>query len=155
MLRYRRMLRSSARCLLVIALFHITPAGVAAQDIAARIDRYLAGEVEKRGIPGLTAAVVRDGKVIYAGAHGVPKRGERERLTPRHVFHFASVSKPFAATAIIQLVERGTLHLDDPVTKILPYFTLADERSRTITLRQILMHTSGMPDVEDYAPATP
>jgi CubicO group peptidase (beta-lactamase class C family) len=146
----RRMLHSSARCLLVIALLHITPAGVAAQDIAARIDRYLAGEVEKRGIPGLTAAVVRDGKVIYAGAYGVPKRGERERLTPRHVFHFASVSKPFVATAIMQLAERGKLNLDDPVTKLLPYFTLADERSRTITLRQILTHTSGMPDVEDY-----
>ncbi|MGH9238948.1 MAG: serine hydrolase domain-containing protein [Vicinamibacterales bacterium] len=142
--------RPYAPWLLVVMLFHITPAGAAAQDLAARIDRYLDSEVNKRGIPGLTAAVVRDGKVIYTGAHGVPKLGAGDRLTPRHVFHFASVSKPFVATAIMQLVERGRLNLQDPVAKVLPYFTLADERSRAITIRQILTHTSGMPDVEDY-----
>ena len=68
------MSRRSARCLLVIVLVQATHSGVAAQDLAARIDRYLASEVEQRGIPGLTAAVVRDGKVIYSGAHGMPKR---------------------------------------------------------------------------------
>jgi CubicO group peptidase (beta-lactamase class C family) len=144
------MLRPYFRCLLVVTLVHVTPAGAAAQDLAARIDRYLGSEVNKRGIPGLTAAVVRDGKVIYMGAHGVPKLGAPERLTPRHVFHFASVSKPFVATAIMQLVERGRLNLDDPVAKVLPFFTLADEGSRAITVGQILTHTSGMPDVEDY-----
>ncbi len=144
------MLRLSAGCLLVVLLLQIAPAGTTAQDLAARIERYLATEVEKRGIPGLTAALVRDGKVIYAGAHGVPKRNENQRLTPRHVFHFASVSKPFVATAIMQLVERGKLNLDDPVTKVLPYFTLSDDHSRTITLRQMLTHTSGIPDVRDY-----
>ncbi len=66
------------------------------------------------------------------------------------VFHFASVSKPFVATAIMQLVEQGKLGLDDPVTKSLPYFSLSDERFRDITIREMLNHTSGMPDVEDY-----
>ncbi len=42
------------------------------------------------------------------------------------------------------------LDLDDPVTKYLPYFRLADERYRDITIRQMLNHTSGMPDVVDY-----
>jgi CubicO group peptidase (beta-lactamase class C family) len=93
---------------------------------------------------------VRDGKVIYAGAHGVRRLGANERLTPQHVFHFASVSKPFVATAIMQLVESGKLDLDAPVTKYLPYFSLSDERFRNITIRRMLNHTSGMPDVEDY-----
>jgi CubicO group peptidase (beta-lactamase class C family) len=120
------------------------------RELKARLDSYLAGEVEKLGIPGLTVSVVRDGSVVYTGAFGVRKLGDRSKLTPRHVFHFASVSKTFAATAIMQLVEDGKVNLDDRITKTLPYFRLADARSTEITIRQILNHTSGMPDVVDY-----
>ena len=136
-------------CLVILSIVG-TAASASAQNLRARIDSYLMEQVRTSGIPGLTAAVVRDGNVIYAGAHGVRKLGEDEELTPRHVFHFASVSKPFVATAIMQLMERNELTLDDPVTKFLPYFRLADERFREITIRQMLNHTSGMPDVEDY-----
>jgi CubicO group peptidase (beta-lactamase class C family) len=76
--------------------------------------------------------------------------GADEHLAPGHVFHFASVSKPFVATAIMQLVERQDMGLDDRVAEILPYFRLADDDYRKITIRQMLDHTSGMPDVEDY-----
>jgi CubicO group peptidase (beta-lactamase class C family) len=62
----------------------------------------------------------------------------------------ASITKPFVATSIMQLVERGTLDLDAPVVKYLPYFRLADDRYNQITVRQMVTHTSGMPDVEDY-----
>ncbi len=145
------MLRSYVRLngLLVLSILGAA-AGASAQDVRARIDNYLVEQVRTSRIPGLTAAVVRDGDVVYAGAHGVRKLGEDEELTPRHVFHFASVSKPFVATAIVQLVELGKLGLDDPVTRSLPYFTLSDERFRDITIGQMLNHTSGMPDVEDY-----
>ena len=125
-------------------------AGTSAQDLRARIDSYLVEQVRTSRIHGLSAAVVRDGAVIYAGAHGVRELGEDKELSPQHVFHFASVSKPFVATAIVQLFEKGKLDLDDPVTKSLPYFSLSDERFRDITLREMLNHTSGMPDVEDY-----
>ena len=83
-------------------------------------------------------------------AYGVRKLGKGEKLTPNHIFHFASVSKHFVATAVVQLAEKGKLKLDDPVVKHLPYFRLADERYREITIRQMLNHTAGMPDVEDY-----
>ena len=131
------------------AAIAIAPAELRAQDVQTRMDSYLARQVKQRGIPGLTAAVVRDGKVIYVGAHGVRRLGTNEKLTPQHVFHFASVSKPFVATAIMQLVESGKMDLDAPVTKYLPYFSLSDKRFRNITIRQMLNHTSGMPDVED------
>jgi CubicO group peptidase (beta-lactamase class C family) len=126
------------------------PAALSAQDLRARIDGYLMEQVRTNGIPGVTAAVVRDGDVVYIGAFGVRQLGSEDALTPVHIFHFASVSKPFVATAIMQLVERNKLNLDDPVTNFLPYFRLADERFREITVRQMLNHTSGMPDVEDY-----
>lgn len=123
---------------------------VQAQDLLRRIDDYLSAEVDARGIPGLTAAIVRNGEVIYSGALGAPRLGGREALTPEHVFHFASVSKPFVATAIVQLVEEERIGLDDRVTDHLPYFRLADDRYRSITIRQMLNHTAGMVDVEDY-----
>lgn len=120
------------------------------QDLRARIDGYLTEQVQKRGISGLTMAVVSDGRVIYSGAHGVRQLGSPEPLAPEHVFHMASVSKPFVATAVMQLAERGKLTLDDRVTKWLPYFRLADDRFREITVRHVLNHMSGMPDVENY-----
>jgi len=73
-----------------------------------------------------------------------------EPLTPEHVFHMASVSKPFVASAVMQLVEQGRMNLDERVVTYLPYFELADGRYGEITIRQMLNHTSGMPDVMDY-----
>jgi CubicO group peptidase (beta-lactamase class C family) len=71
-------------------------------------------------------------------------------VTKETLFHMASVTKPFVATAVMQLVEQGKVDLDSPVTKYLPYFHLKDERYRSITVRQMLTHTSGMPDVDNY-----
>jgi CubicO group peptidase (beta-lactamase class C family) len=105
-----------------------------AQDVGRRIDAFLSAEVEEGGIPGLTAAAVRDGEVIYRGAFGVRRLGGGEALTPDHVFHFASVSKPFVATAIVQLMEQGELTPRDLVTDHLSYFRLADNRYRSITI---------------------
>lgn len=122
-----------------------------AQDIGSRIDTYLAEQIRVDGRPGLSVAVIQHGDVIYSGAHGVRQLGGNEELTPQHVFHFASVSKSFVATAIVQLVEQGKMDLDDSVTEFLPYFSMSDEGFRDITIRQMLNHTSGMPDVEDYA----
>jgi len=59
----------------------------------------------------------------------------------------ASISKPFVATGIMQLVEQGKIDLDEPVVTYLPYFKLDDERYNQITIQQILSHVSGMPDV--------
>src|SRR5262249_8781154 len=58
--------------------------------------------------------------------------------------------KPFVATAVMQLVEQGKVDLDKPVADYLPYFRLKDDRYRSITVRQMLTHTSGMPDVDNY-----
>ena len=126
------------------------PTAAAAQITEDLVHAYLEAQVQERGIPGLTAAVVEGGEVVYAAAFGERRVGEGEPLTPDHVFHFASVSKPFVATAIVQLAEDEKVGLDDLVTEHLPYFELADPAYREITIRQMLNHTSGMPDVEDY-----
>jgi len=71
-------------------------------------------------------------------------------ITPRTLFHMASITKPFVATSIVQLFEQEKLSLDDRIVEHLPYFKMKDERYATLTIRQFLSHASGMPDVEDY-----
>jgi CubicO group peptidase (beta-lactamase class C family) len=121
-----------------------------ASELTHRIDSYLSSAVEVLGLPGLAAAVADAEAVIYSGAFGVRSLESGDPLGPENLFHMASVSKPFVATAVMQLVEQGKIDLDAPVTEYLPYFRLADDRFRGITIRSMLDHSSGMPDVEDY-----
>ena len=113
-------------------------------------DQFLEAVIKAYDVPGLTTVVVQNGEVVYERAFGVENLETGEPLTAQHLFHFASVSKPFVATAAMQLVEQGKLDLDEKVITYLPYFELADPAFSEITVRQMLNHTSGMPDVEDY-----
>ncbi len=106
--------------------------------------------LQQQGVVGFNVGVVVDGVSVFAEAYGVAELGTNKRLAPASVFHWASVSKPLVAVAILQLAENGQLSLDDPVTEHVPYFSMADPRAKDITLRQLLTHTAGMPDVEDY-----
>jgi CubicO group peptidase (beta-lactamase class C family) len=112
---------------------------------------YIERLVQREHIAGMTIAVVEENRVIYEHAFGSRDlRKSDEPTTPESLFHIASITKPFVATAIMQLVEQGKISLDAPVTKYLPYFRMADDRYKLITVRQILNHTSGIPDVHDY-----
>ncbi len=101
-------------------------------------------------IPGVAIGVVKNGEIYYTKGFGVQNIETKVPVSESTIFHMASVSKPFVATAIMQLVEAGKVNLDDPVVNYLPYFKINDDRYREITVRQMLTHTSGMPDVMDY-----
>jgi CubicO group peptidase (beta-lactamase class C family) len=144
-----------ALTLIVILAAGISPARLGAQAEQDRFKRDLEPIIEsvmaQQNIPGLAVAVVKDGKVVYARGFGVKSLKDRgEKVTERSLFHMASVTKPFVATAVMELAEQGKLDIDSPVVKYLPHFRMKDERYRSITVRQMLGHASGMPDVEDY-----
>jgi CubicO group peptidase (beta-lactamase class C family) len=101
-------------------------------------------------LPGLAVGVVEDGRLVYSRGFGIMKLGEDRPVTPETLFHMASITKPFVATSIMQLVEQGKVDLDAPVVRYLPYFKLHDPCYASITVRQMVTHTSGMPDVQDY-----
>jgi CubicO group peptidase (beta-lactamase class C family) len=119
-------------------------------DTKQKIDDYIQLVMKKFGVPGIAVAVTMDSEAFYVNAFGAKNILTQEKLRPEHVFHMASVSKPFVATAIVQLVEMGKINLDDPLAAYLPYFRMDDERYKDITICQMLNHTSGMPDVDDY-----
>jgi CubicO group peptidase (beta-lactamase class C family) len=100
--------------------------------------------------PGLAIAIVEGNRLVYAHGFGVKRLGRGDPITTRSLFHMASITKTFVATSLMQLVENGRVDLDAPVVRYLPYFRMADERYRTITVRQMVTHSSGMPDVDDY-----
>jgi CubicO group peptidase (beta-lactamase class C family) len=107
-------------------------------------------EIQHSRLPGFAIGVVKDGKLIYAKGFGVAKLGGNQPITSKSLFHMASVTKTFVATAVMQLVEQGKIDLNTPLVTYLPYFRLNDERYRTVTIREMLSHTSGIPDVQDY-----
>lgn len=104
---------------------------------------------ESFGVAGMAIGIVAGGQV-YAQGFGVKDIETQEPVTASSLFHLASISKTFVATAVMQLAERGTLNLDAPIIRYLPDFILDDARYRQITVRQMLSHTSGMPDTDDY-----
>lgn len=118
--------------------------------MTAQFEPFLKQQMQEHAVPGFSIGVVKDGAVIYAKAFGVNNLDTRTSLTTRSLFHQASLTKPFVATCIMQLAEKAKIGLDDPVIRHLPYFKLNDERYKTITIRQIVTHTAGMPDVQDY-----
>lgn len=105
---------------------------------------------ESYKLPALAVGIIKDDKIIYAKGFGVRSLSSQEAVTTKSIFHMASVSKPFTATAIMQLVEQRKIDLDKPLVSYLPYFTMLDKRYKDITIRQMLNHTSGLADVEDY-----
>jgi CubicO group peptidase (beta-lactamase class C family) len=117
--------------------------------IKEKLDDYIKKALVNYDLPGL-AVGVWIGEDIYRGAAGYKDWISRKPLLPEHIFHMASVTKLFVGTSILQLWERGLLELDGLLTAYLPWFEMKDERYREITVRQLLSHTAGLPDVKDY-----
>jgi CubicO group peptidase (beta-lactamase class C family) len=118
--------------------------------LSTELEPKIKEEVQQGRLPGFAIGVVKNGKLIYAKGFGVAKLGGTTAITSKSLFHMASVTKTFVATAILQLSENAKIDLDAPVVRYLPYFKLNDERYRTITIRQMLSHTSGIPDTVTY-----
>jgi len=124
--------------------------GFSLDELTGRIDSYMEAAASAYGIPALAVSVVADGTPALVRGRGVRSAGTEKTVDADTVFHAASVSKTFTATAVMQLMERGAVSLDDRIAAVLPEFCMADDRYRKITIRQLLCHTSGMPDVSDY-----
>ena len=114
-----------------------------------KLDVVLEEIVSRWGVPGLAVGIVDNGEMVYGRGLGVQSLETQTPVTPDSIFCLASIAKCFVASAVMQLVEQGKLKLDAPLVQYLPDFRLEDERSRQITLRQILSHTSGMPDMNE------
>jgi CubicO group peptidase (beta-lactamase class C family) len=112
----------------------------------------LVRDVEAALLPhaGVCVMAIDHGKLVFEHAGGLADIESKTACTPATNFRIASVSKQFTATAVMLLVDRGTLSLDDRLTKFFPGFP---EYGKKITVKQLLTHTSGLPEYEKLIPA--
>jgi CubicO group peptidase (beta-lactamase class C family) len=109
-------------------------------------DRVAAKRADAR-IPGIAAAIVRDGGIAWFAGEGRADLDRDDPPTEGSLGRVASVTKTFTATAILQLRDRGLLALDDPLTAHLPEFAAVQERGgrrSDVTIRRLLTHRSGL-----------
>jgi CubicO group peptidase (beta-lactamase class C family) len=108
---------------------------------ADRVDDYIHERMEREHIPGLSLAVVHDGKIVKACGYGYADLERNVRATPQTVYQLASVSKQFTAAGIMLLVQDGKIDLDAPLST---YISGTPDTWKEITIRELLTHTSGM-----------
>lgn len=110
---------------------------------ADKIDAYIAAEMKKSHAPGVSIAVVQNGKTVYAKGYGMANVELSVPATADTEYELLSVGKQFTAVAVMLLVEEGRVALDDKITKYLPD---APAAWSSVTVKQLLSHTSGIPD---------
>jgi CubicO group peptidase (beta-lactamase class C family) len=121
------------------------PRAVPAQQPPPRFDEYVRRVMQTFTVPGLSVAIVKDGKVVLAKGYGVRRIGEPAPVDARTRFGIASNTKLFTATALAILVEEGKLEWDKPVINYLPTFAMSDPYvTHELTIRDLLVHRSGL-----------
>ncbi len=127
---------------ILLALPHCKP-----KDLGSTLEEEIPKLMEMANIPGMSIAVIRDGKIFWSGAFGQRNRETNEPVDKNTVFEAASLTKTVTAAAALKLVERGELDLDKTLAEYLPYPKLAgDDRYKKITARHVLTHTTGLPN---------
>jgi CubicO group peptidase (beta-lactamase class C family) len=116
----------------------------ASSSIRADLDAWAARQMRLRSIPGMQIVVAKDGRVVFSGAYGLANLQTPVPVTPDTVFSINSATKTFAGVEILRLVERGEVKLDAPVST---YLSDLPQTWRPITVRQLLTHMSGLPDI--------
>jgi CubicO group peptidase (beta-lactamase class C family) len=162
----RRRSPSVAYCILVACLMFLIFGGLAQPAIAAtassvspnthQIDAFVTAQMRRLHIPGVALGIVHQNQVVYTQGYGVTDPNGR-RMTAHTPFVLASISKSFTALAVMQEVEQGSINLDAPVQRYLPWFQVATPGATSqITIRNLLTHTSGLsPYLGGIRPASP
>jgi len=125
----------------VLAAMFLASFGTPISAEADGIDDYIAGQMRRLHIPGVSLAIVRGGRITKAQGYGFANLELKAQAKKDTVYEIGSNTKQFTAAAIMMLVEEGRIRLDDSVTK---YFPGAPEAWRGITIRHLLTHTSGI-----------
>ena len=108
---------------------------------------FVQQQIKKHDVTGVSLALVDDQRVVWAEGFGYADKAHNLPATPDTLYRAGSITKLFTATAMMQLVERGLIDLDQPITTYLPEFSFKTRfpDAPPITLRHILTHHSGLP----------
>lgn len=139
--------------LVLTILLNRLPTSTRAQELdPQQIDAFISNLMSVYDIPGAGLALVQNGQVLYTQGYGVRSTESGEPVTPDTLFALGSVTKSFTALEIARLVDQGFVNLDAPVITYIPDFTLSDPAAtQSLTVRELLAQTSGLPGTNDSA----
>ena len=139
-----------AICVLAVSSFAFT------QDKVETFDRYAEAARKEWHVPGMSIAIVQDGKVILSKGYGVRELGKDAAVDTQTLFGAMSTTKAMTAVAMAMLVEDGKVAWDDKVIKHLPYFRVGDPYiTADLRVRDLLTHNSGIGNADflwDWTP---
>lgn len=127
-----------------------------------KIDSILQAELNQQNIAGAVALIAKNGKVIYQKSFGYANAAAGISMTNDAIFRIASQTKAIISVAILQLVQNGQIQLEDPIEKYFPAFAKQQvyqyqsgqinlvERNRSVTIRDLLSHQSGIASADEY-----
>jgi|HubBroStandDraft_6_1064221.scaffolds.fasta_scaffold00372_18 CubicO group peptidase (beta-lactamase class C family) len=148
--------RKLLKCVLMAAVL-AAPLNLAAQNKAtdsplkspdkktiAGLDKEISESLRDATVPGMSIALIRDGKTYWVHGFGVKDVKTKQPVTEETTFEAASLSKPVFAYGVLKLVDAGKLDLDAPLTKYLPQrYIEGDDRLDKITARIVMSHRTG------------
>jgi CubicO group peptidase (beta-lactamase class C family) len=136
--------RLATAAVFLLSLSAVSPAA-AQGPLRERIDSFVRAEMARQKVPGVGIGIVKQGKVFLAKGYGFANLEHQVPVGPETLFQSGSLGKQFTAMAVMLQVEAGKLSLEDPLSK---FFPEAPASWATITVRHLLNHTSGLPDLE-------
>jgi len=140
--------RSFVALLLTVSIAHVAiaqqqqaaPASPSRAVLVARLDSIATEFLKEAPASGVTVAVVSRGDTLLLKGYGERDREKHLPADANTIYRIGSITKQFTSAAVLRLVERGTVKLDDPITKYLPQYP----QWPSVTVRQLLNHTSGI-----------
>jgi len=147
------------KAIILILLFFFATAGTCLaqertpEELASVLDPFMQKELKGLHIPGTVVLVVKDGKIFLVRGYGFSDLEQKKRVRANTLFRMGSISKLFVATAILQLVEQGKLHLEDEVNPYLKTFQLDNPFPEPVRVFNLLTHTAGF-DEKNIGSAT-
>lgn len=144
-------MRSVKLILATATLLTLLTSGTPALSLEQSTDLAIKSVLDEFNAVGISAAVVKDGEIVYNNSFGYKDLETKEPLENSDLMRIASISKSFTATSLLQLVDKGIISLDDDVSDLIgfkvrnPYFPEVP-----ITLKMVLSHTASIKDKEDY-----
>jgi CubicO group peptidase (beta-lactamase class C family) len=132
------------RTILLLSIIYSFQLLAFAQSPNALAENILRREMQERKIPGLQAAIVNHGKIVFLKSFGIADVQNSVPVTNKSVFPINSCTKAFTGVAIMQLVEEGKLDLPAPVSR---YLNNLPAEWQPVTIQQLLTHVSGLPNI--------